>query len=112
MQFADAAQMRDQAALHQGSRKNNANQGKRTYKNLGAASRYVDGDDHREIEAQEKIEYTRRNADRHAKDKVKIKYNFQDFLNQYQNLSEQCTYLVESLSKGTQECIICQNSIY
>lgn len=38
-----------QSAQQMGSRKNNTRQGKRTYKNLGAASKYLDGDDNREI---------------------------------------------------------------
>lgn len=29
-----------------------------------------------------------RKGDRYDKDKVKIKYNFKDFLNQFENLSE------------------------
>ncbi len=80
-----------------GSRKNNTRQGKRTYKNLGAAGKYLDCDDDREIHGQEKIQFVRK-GDRHAKDKVKIKYNYKDFLNQFENLSEQCTFLVESLA--------------
>ena len=94
-----------------GSRKNNTNQGKRTYKNLGAASKYIDGDDDREIRGQEKVAFVRK-GDRYAKDKVKIKYNYKDFLNQFENLSEQCVFFVESLSQGTQECLICHNPIY
>jgi hypothetical protein len=50
--------------------------------------------------------------ERAAKEKASVKYNYQDFLKQCGNVTEQCAYLVESLAKGTQECIICHNSIY
>lgn len=41
-----------------------------------------------------------------------IKYNFQDFLSQSHNLTDQCKAFVEALSLGTQECVICSNPIY
>ena len=65
-----------------------------------------------QIRGQEKIQIVRRGGDRNAKDKAKVKYNFRDFLNQFENLSEQCSFLVESLAQGSQECLICQNPIY
>jgi hypothetical protein len=49
---------------------------------------------------------------RNKLDQAKIKYNFKDFLSQYDILSDQCTYFVETLSKGEQECVICSNAIY
>lgn len=41
-----------------------------------------------------------------------MKYNYKDFLSQAHNLTEQCKTLVEALSEGQQECIICSNPIY
>jgi len=41
-----------------------------------------------------------------------VKYDFKDFFKQSQNLTEQCMTLAESLSQGTQECVICTNPIY
>lgn len=95
-----------------GSRKNNTRQGKRNYKNLGAAGKYLDGDEDRELRGQEKVVFVRKGGDRNAKDKVKIKYNFKDFLNHFENLSEQCVFLVESLAEGVEECMVCHNPIY
>jgi hypothetical protein len=46
------------------------------------------------------------------KDKANVKYDFNDFLKQSQNITEQCRTYVESLSTGTQECTICANIIY
>lgn len=37
------------SAANQGSRKNNTRQGKRQYKNLGSAAKYMDGADDHEI---------------------------------------------------------------
>jgi len=51
-------------------------------------------------------------AERSEKDKATIRYNFSDFLKQSENLTDQCTTLVETLSCGTQECVICSNPIY
>jgi hypothetical protein len=51
-------------------------------------------------------------AEQNRKDMAKIKYNYKDFLNQFDNLHEQCIHLVKQLSKGEQECIICSNPIY
>ena len=81
-----------------GSRKNNTRTGKRTYNNLGAASKYIDNDNPQQIKGQEKVQFVRKGGDRNLKDKAKIKYNFRDFLNQFENLSEQCVFLVESLA--------------
>lgn len=78
---------------------------------MGAASKFIDGDDNREIKAFDKLQFVKK-GDRFAKDKAKIKYNFRDFLNQFENLSEQCVFLVESLTQGSQECMICHNPIY
>ena len=33
-------------------------------------------------------------------------------MRQFENLSEQCIFLVETLTQGKQECLICQNPIY
>lgn len=68
--------------------------------------------DERQIKAQEKVQYQRRPEHKSQKDQPKIKYNYKDFLRQFENLSEQCVFLVESLAQGQQECIICQNQIY
>ena len=46
-----------------------------------------------------------------SKDFAKIQYNYKDFLSQFENLSEQCVTLVEQLSMGTYDCVICQNPI-
>ena len=104
--------MAAQSAQLQGSRRNNNWQGKRTYKNLGAASKFMDQDDNRQIQHQDKIQFGRRGGDRNLKDKPKVKYNFRDFLNQFENLSEQCIFMVEQLAEGSQECMICHNPIY
>jgi len=101
-----------QSSQLQGSRKNNTRQGKRMYKNLGAAGKYLDADDNQEIRGQEKVQFVKRGGDRHAKDKAKVKYNYKDFLNKFENLSEQCIFLVEHLAQGSSECMICQNPIY
>lgn len=89
----------DKAAMG-GSRKNNQNKGKRTYGNLGSAAKFI-GDEDGKVEAQDKIHFVRRAENKNLKDKAKIKYNFKDFLNQFENLSEQCIFLVESLAEGT-----------
>ena len=68
--------------------------------------------DERHIKAQEKIQCQRRPDNKNQKDQAKIKYHYKDFLRQFENLSEQCIFLVESLAQGKQECIICQNQIY
>ena len=49
---------------------------------------------------------------KNMKDKATVKYNFEDFLKQSQNVSEQCKHFVETLSTGKQECIICANPIF
>lgn len=46
------------------------------------------------------------------KDKASVRYNPLDFLSHHDHLTEQCKTLVESLSTGSQECIICSNPIY
>jgi len=95
-----------------GGRKNNQNKGKRSYGNLGSAAKFI-GDEESKVDAQEKLKFVRRaDNSKNMKERAKIKYNFKDFLSHYQNLSEQCTFLVQSLAEGTQECIICQNHIY
>lgn len=38
------------SAQQMGSKKSNMQKGKRTFNNLGAASKYLDGDDNREIQ--------------------------------------------------------------
>ena len=98
-QIISQEEMALKSAQQMGSKKNNMQKGKRTFNNLGAASKYLDGDDNREIQGQEKVAFVRK-GDRYAKDKVKVKYNYQDFLNQFENLSEQCVYLVETLAQG------------
>lgn len=40
-------------------------------------------------------------AQKAAKDKASVKYNHEDFLKQFGNLTEQCAFFVETLSKGT-----------
>ena len=104
--------MMQASAQHQGSKKFNNKQGKRQFKNLGGAAKFLGDDESREINAQDKLQFNRRGGDRNAKEKAKIKYNYRDFLNQFENLAEQCVFLVESLAEGSQECIICHNPIY
>ena len=48
-----------QNAQQLGSKKQNNQKGKRQFNNLGAASKYMDGDDCREIQAQEKVAFVR-----------------------------------------------------
>lgn len=94
------------------SRKGQQNKGKRSYGNLGSAAKFI-GDEETKLEAPEKLQFVKRaEKNKNLKERAKIKYNFKDFLAHYQNLSEQCIFLVQSLAEGTQECIICQNPIY
>lgn len=87
------------------------NKGKVNYsKNLGSASQFLskvgtDDSTNKYIPIKdEKLTYINDEEDkreRMAKDKAMIQYNYQDFLNQFQNLTEQCSYLVETLAKGS-----------
>ena len=89
----------------------------RLTKNLGSTSHYlgdIDESGGKRVK-EEKVQIINESdekARKALKDKAKITYNYMDFVKQFANLTEQCTFFVESLSKGTQECIICQNSIY
>lgn len=58
---------------------------------------------------QEKVVYYKEEnlREKNEKDKANVKYNYQDFINLFGNLTEKCIYLVEKLSTGTEECIIC-----
>jgi transcriptional repressor NF-X1 len=101
------------------SKKMDGQKGKalRLTKNLGSASHYtgdIDDDPGTKVKA-EKVEIINEDEEKRKaalKDKAKIAYNHSDFGRQFANLTEQCLFFVESLSKGTQECIICHNSIY
>ena len=87
----------------------------RLKKGLGSTANYLGDIEDKQIVKEEKISIINEEeerAEKAAKDKASVKYNHQDFLKQFGNLTEQCEYLVESLSKGTQECIICHNSIF
>lgn len=53
-----------------------------------------------------------REEERCQAEKASVRYNFQDFLGRTENLTDQCKALVEALSQGTQECVICSNPIY
>lgn len=77
----------------------------RLTKGLGSAANYLgDASDTSYQNWDEKVEYIDIDAENEmkaAQEKASIKYNYQDFLKQFGNLTEQCTYLVETLSKGT-----------
>ena len=60
----------------------------------------------------EKLTILQRGQPKESKDKASVRYNYLDFLSHHDNLTEQCKTLVESLSNGSQECIICSNPIY
>ena len=98
------------------SKKMEQNKTVRLTKGLGSTSNYLgDVDDGGPRIKEEKIKFINVEEEKRRealKDQASVKYNYQDFLKQFGNLTEQCTYLVESLSKGSQECIICHNSIY
>jgi hypothetical protein len=100
------------------SKKMDAQKGKavRLSKNLGSTRHYLgDEGDQGPMVKEEKIKYINEDEERErkaAKERATVKYNHQDFLNQFSNLTEQCAYLVETLSKGTAECVICHNNIF
>lgn len=99
---------------NKGSRKGNAQRGGRqTYSNLGGAGQYLEMEgDERRIKGQDKVQFRKRPENKQQKDQVTVKYAYKDFLRQFENLSEQCVFLVESLAQGKQECIICSHQIY
>ena len=77
---------------------------------LGSAQGAIGGDEAK-IDIQ-KLKIIRRDENFSRKDEAKIKFNYQDFLSRNENLTDQCRHFVESLSLGTQECLICANIIY
>lgn len=78
---------------------------------MGSAANYLEDDQSQAQPKSEKIQFFQKQA-QSKKDQAKIKYNFKDFLSQFQNLTEQCIFYVQSLASGNQECIICQNQIF
>ena len=74
---------------------------------MGSTANYLGGvDDSNDFKVpkQEKVAFINEEEERKekaAKEQALVKYNYQDFLNQFGGLTEQCTYLVETLSKGT-----------
>jgi len=53
-----------------------------------------------------------RKREANKKNEASIKYNYEDFLKQFDNLTDQCRHFVETLCLGSQECLICQNPIF
>lgn len=94
VRFATQQDLADPDKNLQGGRKSNQNKGKKSYGNLGSAAKFI-GDEETKTEAQDKIQYVRRaDGSKNQKERAKIKYNFKDFIAHYQNLSEQCVFLV------------------
>ena len=77
---------------------------------LGSAKGVLDEGIEPKNKAPEKLVILQRGQPKESKDKASVRYNHLDFISHNDHLTEQCKALVESLSNGSQECIIFSNS--
>lgn len=69
----------------------------RSAKNLGSGANYIE--DEQSYQAEDKVKFYKR-QEQSTRDQAKIKYNYKDFLSQFQNLTEQCIFYVQTLATG------------